>query len=104
MNKGHLDKLRDQSSDAVRDTCLRKDPKSEAACETTTESNMLMDAGETATQAKVDYDVVVRKIYKGIGFTSYVDDLSSAFRTKTSLHVGGLVLCLGCGSALYVHA
>ena len=62
---------------------------------------MLMDAGETATQAKVDYDVVVRKIYKGIGFTSYVDDLSSAFRTKTSLHVGGLVLWVA--GALYMY-
>merc|ERR1711862_136985 len=29
------------------------------------------------TQAKIDYDQVVRKVVAGIGFDSYVDDLSS---------------------------
>ena len=38
---------------------------------------MVMVAGEITTQAKVDYDAVVRKVVEGIGFTSYVDDLSS---------------------------
>jgi len=36
-----------------------------------------MVAGEITTQAKIDYDKVARKVVAGIGFDSYVDDLSS---------------------------
>merc|ERR1711865_877439 len=74
---GHPDKVCDQVSDAVLDACLAADPKSKVACETATKDNMVMVAGEITTQSKVDYEAVVRKVVEGIGFTSYVDDLSS---------------------------
>merc|ERR1712127_424710 len=45
--------------------------------ETATKDNMIMVAGEITTQAKIDYEAVVRGAVKGIGFDSYVDDLSS---------------------------
>merc|ERR1711865_1084969 len=74
---GHPDKVCDQVSDAVLDTCLRTDPKSKVACETATKDNMVMVAGEITTQAKLDYDAIVRKAVAGIGYDSFVDDLSS---------------------------
>merc|ERR1712125_294521 len=67
----------DQVSDAVLDTCLKTDPKSKVACETATKDNMVMVAGEITTEAKFDYDKVVRGVVAKIGFDSYVDDLSS---------------------------
>jgi S-adenosylmethionine synthetase len=77
VNEGHPDKLCDQVSDAVLDTCLKGDPKSKVACETATKDNMVMVAGEITTQTKIDYEKVVRGVVQHIGFDSYVDDLSS---------------------------
>jgi len=77
VNEGHPDKICDQVSDAVLDTCLRADPKSKVACETATKDNMVMVAGEITTQAKLDYEKIVRKVVAEIGFDSFVDDLSS---------------------------
>jgi len=77
VNEGHPDKICDQVSDAVLDTCLTTDPKSKVACETATKDNMVMVAGEITTQAKIDYEQVVRKAVQGIGYDTYVDDLSS---------------------------
>merc|ERR1712232_38069 len=39
--------------------------------------NMVMVAGEITTQAKLDYEKVVRGVVKKIGFDTYEDDLSS---------------------------
>jgi len=77
VNEGHPDKLCDQVSDAVLDACLSADPKSKVACETATKDNMIMVAGEITTQAKLDYEKIVRGVAAKIGFNSYVDDLSS---------------------------
>merc|ERR1711975_205977 len=62
VNEGHPDKLCDQVSDAVLDACLAEDPKSKVACETATKDNMVMAAGEITTQAKLDYEKIVRRV------------------------------------------
>jgi len=77
VNEGHPDKLADQVSDAVLDACLKVDPKSKVACETSCKDNMVMVFGEITTAAKLDYDKIVRTTVQGIGYDSFVDDLSS---------------------------
>jgi S-adenosylmethionine synthetase len=77
VNEGHPDKLADQVSDSILDACLAVDPKSKVACETATKDNMVMVLGEITTEAKLDYEEIVRGAIKHIGFDSYVDDLSS---------------------------
>merc|ERR1712019_171758 len=46
VNEGHPDKLCDQVSDAVLDTCLTGDPKSKVACETATKEDLDVGAGD----------------------------------------------------------
>ncbi|WJX84661.1 S-adenosylmethionine permease [Trifolium repens] len=70
VNEGHPDKLCDQVSDAILDACLEQDPESKVACETCTKTNMVMVFGEITTQAKVDYEKIVRDTCRGIGFVS----------------------------------
>jgi len=77
VNEGHPDKLCDQVSDAVLDACLREDPKSKVACETACKDNMVMVLGEITTQAKLDYDKIVRGAVAKIGYDTFIDDLSS---------------------------
>merc|ERR1712159_639529 len=68
VNEGHPDKLADQVSDAVVDACFAQDPKSRVACETCTGTNFVMVFGEITTNAKVDFEKVVRDTVKEIGF------------------------------------
>merc|ERR1711924_587731 len=53
------------------------DPKSKVACETACKDNMVMVFGEITTVAKLDYEKIVRTTVQGIGYNSFVDDLSS---------------------------
>merc|ERR1711988_339463 len=68
VNEGHPDKLADQVSDAVVDACFAQDPESRVACETCTGTNFVMVFGEITTNAKVDFEAIVRDTVKEIGF------------------------------------
>jgi len=77
VNEGHPDKICDQVSDAILDACLTEDPKSKVACETATKDNMVSVMGEITTQAKLDYEKIVRATLLQIGYDTFVDDMSS---------------------------
>lgn len=70
VSEGHPDKVADQISDAVLDELLRQDPKSRVACETLIKTGVVMLAGEITSRGKIDYDAVVRKVLRNIGYTS----------------------------------
>ncbi len=68
VSEGHPDKLCDQISDAVLDSCLKDDPESRVACETFTTTGMVLVGGEITTETYVDVQEVVRGVAKRIGY------------------------------------
>lgn len=68
VTKGHPDKVADMISDAVLDAALRLDPKSRVACETAIKDDLVLVFGEITTNAKIDYEKVVRDTIIKIGY------------------------------------
>lgn len=69
VTEGHPDKISDGVSDAILDALLAIDPQSRVACETMVTTGMAVIAGEITTKAKIDYQQVVRRKIRDIGYT-----------------------------------
>ena len=69
VTEGHPDKVCDQISDAILDAILKQDKDSRVACETMITTARVIVSAEITTQAKVDYDDIIKKTLKGIGYT-----------------------------------
>lgn len=69
VSEGHPDKVCDYISDSVLDACFEQDPQSRVACETLCKSDTVVLAGEITTNAKLDFDTIVRRAVKEIGYT-----------------------------------
>ena len=74
VGEGHPDKVADYISDSILDACLEQDPASRVACETLVKSNVVTVAGEITTQAKFDYNEVIRAAIRDIGYEDADDD------------------------------
>jgi S-adenosylmethionine synthetase len=73
VGEGHPDKVADLISDSVLDACLAQDPHSRVACETLVKSNMVVIAGEITTNAKLNYEAIVRAAIRDIGYVNNDD-------------------------------
>jgi len=79
VSEGHPDKMADQISDAIVDAILAEDPKSRIAAETMIKTGFVVLAGEIKTDAKIDFEEVVREVICDIGY----DDSDKGFDGKT---------------------
>jgi S-adenosylmethionine synthetase len=77
VGEGHPDKVADTISDAILDACLAQDKRSRVACETLVKSNQVVVAGEITSKARFDYNEVIRKAIRGIGYVN-ADDVFHA--------------------------
>ncbi len=86
VSEGHPDKVCDYISDSVLDACFLEDTKSHVACETLVKSDTVVLAGEITTNARLDFERIVRQAVKDIGYT----DTSEPF-CDTTLKVISLI-------------
>ncbi len=70
VTEGHPDKVCDQISDAVLDAILREDPYGRVACETVTNTGLVLVTGEITTSSYVDIPSIVRRTLTGIGYNN----------------------------------
>jgi S-adenosylmethionine synthetase len=68
VTEGHPDKICDQVSDAVLDALLAQDSTSRVACETVVNTGLCLITGEVTTNARVDFNTLVRGVIKTIGY------------------------------------
>ncbi|MCA9217223.1 MAG: methionine adenosyltransferase [Planctomycetales bacterium] len=69
VSMGHPDKLADQISDGILDAIFAQDKNSRVACETMVTTGIAIVAGEISTNAVVDYQDVIRKVIRDVGYT-----------------------------------
>jgi S-adenosylmethionine synthetase len=79
VTEGHPDKMCDQISDAVLDAIVARDPYARVACETATKTGMILLFGEITTTAQVNFDDVVRRTVRDIGY----DNSDKGFDAET---------------------
>ena len=70
VTEGHPDKVCDAISDAILDACIEQDPMSRVACETMASTGFVVICGEITTNAVINYQDIVRKTIREIGYTS----------------------------------
>jgi S-adenosylmethionine synthetase len=69
VTEGHPDKVCDQISDAVLDALIANDPEARVACETVTNTGLVLVTGEITTKCYVDIPKIVRATIQEIGYT-----------------------------------
>ena len=69
VSEGHPDKVADQISDAILDAHLTGDSKARVALETLVKDSKVVLGGEITSNANVDYNAVVRRVIREIGYT-----------------------------------
>lgn len=101
VTEGHPDKICDRISDAVLDECLRQDPLSRVACETTCTTGLVLCLGEITTKASLDIDSIVRDVIKEIGYdrAKYGFDCDTC-SVLTALHKQSPDIAMGVDNAL----
>ena len=102
VTEGHPDKICDQTSDALLDALLEKDPFSRVACETMTTRGLIFVAGEVTTNEYVSIPDLVRGLLYEIGYTETemgIDAQTCAIITSIQEQSGDIAMGVNIGGA-----
>ena len=82
VSEGHPDKVCDYIADSVLDAYVAQDKHSHVACEVMCKNNFVILAGEISSKGRVNYEELVRKAIRDIGYV----DASEPFNAD-SVHL-----------------
>ncbi len=101
VTEGHPDKICDRISDSILDECLRQDPYSRVAAETTCTTGLVLCLGEITTKASLDIDSIVRDVVREIGYdrAKYGFDAETC-SVLTAIHKQSPDIAMGVDEAL----
>jgi S-adenosylmethionine synthetase len=88
VTNGHPDKICDQISDAILDTCLSQDPLSRVAVETAGAHGIIFIGGEVTTKAEFNPASIARKVYKRTGYRDKVKIITNIVRQSPDISQG----------------
>ena len=69
VSLGHPDKIADYISEFILDELIKQDKYTKYALEVQIKDNHICLGGEISTNAKIDYDLIVKKAIEDIGYT-----------------------------------
>ena len=69
VSYAHPDKIADQLSDSILDEFLKKDPNAKCGIEVMIKDNVVVLGGEVSSTANVNYEEVVRNVFKELPFS-----------------------------------
>jgi S-adenosylmethionine synthetase len=92
---GHPDKICDAISDAILDAALREDPTSRTGIETVAGANQISLFGEIKTNAKLDYEKIVRQKIKELGYTNPKWGFSTESKFSNFIHQQSSEIAMG---------
>jgi S-adenosylmethionine synthetase len=78
VSEGHPDKVCDYIADSVLDAYLAQDKHSHVACEVMCKNNFVILGGEISSQGKVNYEDIVRKAIREIGYEDESEPFNAA--------------------------
>lgn len=71
VSEGHPDKIADQIADSILDEAISLDPLARVACEVLATDNTIIIAGEITCKGTIDYNAIVKKVLKNIGYDRF---------------------------------
>jgi len=92
---GHPDKICDRISDAILDAALTQDTHSRTGIETVAGANQISLFGEIKTKASIDYEEIVRRAVKELGYTVPAWGFSQESTFTNNVHQQSPEIALG---------
>lgn len=86
VNIGHPDKTCDVIADSFLDEALRQDKNSQMAVECAIKNDKLFIYGEATTKAKINYDLIAKRILKEVGYDNEFQIIKEISEQSPEIH------------------